>query len=126
MPHIYGDTRADTIFGAGYASAEDRLFFMDVLRHAGAGQLSGFAGGANKAMDADVWATSPYTEADLQQQVDQADDLYGAEGAALQQDLADYVAGINQYISEARLDPTKMPPSTRRSASRSRTGRART
>jgi acyl-homoserine lactone acylase PvdQ len=109
MAHIYGVTRSDTIFGAGYASAEDRLFFMDVLRHAGRGQLSGFAGGANKAMDADVWANSPYTEADLQEQIDKADDFYGAEGAALQQDLADYVAGINQYISEARLDPTKMP-----------------
>ena len=82
MPHVYGDTRSDTIFGAGYAGAEDRLFFMDVLRHAGRGELSGFAGGANKAMDKDVWESSPYTEADLQKQVDQTDDLYGAEGAA--------------------------------------------
>ena len=37
------------------------------------------------------------------------DDLYGAEGRALQQDVADYVAGINKYIAEARLDPTKLP-----------------
>ena len=109
MAHVYGVTRSDTIFGAGYAGAEDRLFFMDVLRHAGRGQLSGFAGGANKAMDADVWSNAPYTEADLQEQIDKADDFYGAEGAALQQDLADYVAGINQYVSEARLDVTKMP-----------------
>ncbi|HZO59483.1 MAG TPA: penicillin acylase family protein [Solirubrobacterales bacterium] len=109
VPHVYGLTRSDTIFGAGYVSAEDRLFFMDVLRHAGRGQLSGFAGGANKAMDADVWANAPYTEADLQEQIDLADDFYGAQGAALQQDLVDYVAGINQYISEARSDPTKMP-----------------
>ena len=109
MPHIYGLTRSDTIFGAGYAGAEDRLFFMDVLRHAGRAQLSGFAGGANKAMDADVWANAPYNEADLQEQVDKADDLYGAQGAALQQDVVDYVAGINQYISEARTDVTKMP-----------------
>src|SRR5690242_5339923 len=33
VPHIYGDTRADVAFGAGYAGAEDRLFLMDVLRH---------------------------------------------------------------------------------------------
>jgi acyl-homoserine lactone acylase PvdQ len=109
MAHVYGVTRSDTIFGAGYASAEDRLFFMDVLRHAGRAQLSGFAGGANKAMDADVWANSPYTEADLQEQIDKADDLYGTQGAALQQDLVDYVAGINQYISEARVDSAKQP-----------------
>jgi acyl-homoserine lactone acylase PvdQ len=109
VPHVYGDTRGDTIYGAGYAGAEDRLFFMDVLRHAGRAQLSGFAGGANKAMDKEVWESSPYTEPDLQKQVDQMDDLYGPEGAALQQDVADYVAGINKYISEARLDPTKLP-----------------
>ncbi len=109
VAHIYGVTRSDTLFGAGYAGAEDRLFFMDVLRHAGRAQLSDFAGGANKAMDADVWSIAPYTEADLQEQIDKADDLYGSEGAQLQQDLADYIAGINQYISEARTDATKMP-----------------
>jgi acyl-homoserine lactone acylase PvdQ len=109
VAHVYGVTRSDTIFCAGYVGAEDRLFFMDVLRHAGRAQLSGFAGGSNKAMDADVWSNSPYTEADLQEQVDKADDFYGAEGAALQQDVADYIAGINQYISEARTDPSKMP-----------------
>ena len=35
------------MFGAGYVGAEDRLFFMDVLRHAGRAELSAFAGGAN-------------------------------------------------------------------------------
>ncbi|MEA2362364.1 MAG: hypothetical protein QOD71_1509 [Thermoleophilaceae bacterium] len=109
VPHVYGTTRSNTIFGAGYVGAEDRLFFMDVLRHAGRAQLSGFAGGANKAMDREVWSSSPYTEADLQRQVDQMDNLYGPEGAALQQDVRDYVAGVNAYIAEARLNPTKMP-----------------
>jgi acyl-homoserine lactone acylase PvdQ len=109
VPHIYGDTRSDVMFGAGYVGAEDRLFFMDVLRHAGRAELSGFAGGANKAMDAEQWSIAPYNEADLQKQIDLADDVYGAEGAGLVQDLNDYIAGINQYISEARSDPNKMP-----------------
>src|SRR3954454_22778017 len=26
VPHVYGDTRADVMFGAGYAGAQDRLF----------------------------------------------------------------------------------------------------
>ena len=109
VAHVYGVTRSDTIFCAGYVGAEDRLFFMDVLRHAGRAQLSGFAGGSNKAMDAEVWSNAPYNEADLQEQVDKADDFYGAEGAALQQDVVDYIGGINQYITEARADPDKMP-----------------
>jgi acyl-homoserine lactone acylase PvdQ len=111
VPHIYGTTRDGAMFGEGYAAAQDRLFFIDVLRHAGRAQLSSFAGGApgNRAMDQEQWALAPYTEADLQRQIDQFDDLYGAEGRRLQADLREYVAGINAYIDEAKLDPTKMP-----------------
>ena len=111
VPHIYGATRAGAMFGAGYAAATDRLFFIDVLRHLGRADLSSFAGGApgNRAMDQEQWSLAPYTEDDLQHQIDQFDDLYGAEGRQLQTDLDNYVAGINQYISEAELDPTKMP-----------------
>jgi acyl-homoserine lactone acylase PvdQ len=111
VPHIYGTTRAGAMFGAGYAAGQDRLFFIDVLRHLGRGQLSSFAGGApgNRAMDAEQWSLAPYTEGDLQHQIDQFDDLYGADGRQLQDDLAQYVAGINQYILEAKFDPTKMP-----------------
>jgi hypothetical protein len=39
VPHVYGKTRRGTMFGAGYAGAEDRLFLMDVLRHAGRAEL---------------------------------------------------------------------------------------
>ncbi len=109
VPHVYADSRENLMYGAGYIGAEDRLFFMDVLRHAGRGQLSGFAGGANKGMDAEQWDVAPYTEADLQKQIDLADEVYGAEGIQLRNDLDNYVAGINQYISEAYLDPTKLP-----------------
>ncbi|MGZ5361330.1 MAG: penicillin acylase family protein [Solirubrobacterales bacterium] len=108
VPHIYGDTRPDVMFGAGYAGAQDRLFFMDTLRHSGRAELSEFAGGSNKAMDADVWNNAPYTEADLQRQFDQADDLY-PDGAQLQQDVTDYVAGINAYIAQVQLNPALLP-----------------
>jgi acyl-homoserine lactone acylase PvdQ len=111
VPHIYGTTRAGTMFGAGYAAAQDRLFFIDVLRHLGRAQLSSFIGGApaNRAMDAEQWSIAPYTEADYQRQFDLGDDLYGDRGRRLQDDALQYVAGVNQYIAEARLDPTKMP-----------------
>jgi acyl-homoserine lactone acylase PvdQ len=111
VPHVYGTTRAGTMFGAGYAAAQDRLFFMDVLRHVGRAQLSSFIGGApaNRAMDAAQWAVAPYTEADLQRQFDQGDDLFGARGRQVQDDATSYVAGVNRYIAEARLDPLKMP-----------------
>jgi acyl-homoserine lactone acylase PvdQ len=109
VPHVYGATRDGAMFGLGYAGAEDRLFFMDVLRHAGRGELAGFAGGSNAAQDAEQWAVAPYTEADLQRQADGLDDVLGATGATMQRDVEHYVAGVNQYISEAKLDPAKLP-----------------
>jgi acyl-homoserine lactone acylase PvdQ len=110
VPHIYGTTRAGAMFGAGYAAAQDRLFFIDVLRHLGRAQLSSFAGGApgNRAFDQEQWRVAPYTEDDLQRQIDKFPQ-FGEDGVRLHDDLVNYVAGINQYISEAKLDPTKMP-----------------
>jgi acyl-homoserine lactone acylase PvdQ len=104
VPHIYGETRAGAMFGAGYAGAEDRLFLMDVLRHAGRAQLSSFIGGSegNRQMDRDQWRNAPYTEADLQRQFDLGDEVYGEAGEALQEDVTAYVAGINKYICEAQ------------------------
>ncbi|MDQ3678339.1 MAG: penicillin acylase family protein [Actinomycetota bacterium] len=111
VAHVYGATRASAMFGLGYAAAENRLFFMDALRHAGRGRLSSFAGGAagNRRMDEAQWRFAPYTETDLQRQVDQLDDLYGEDGRQLQVDAASYVAGVNTYINEAKLDITKQP-----------------
>src|SRR4051812_24967725 len=111
VPHIYGDTRDDVMFGAGYAGAQDRLFLMDVLRHTGRAQLSSFVGGSasNREMDRTQWAIAPYTEADLQQQIDGAERFYGARGLRVKQDLDSYLAGINAYIIEAKADPSKLP-----------------
>jgi acyl-homoserine lactone acylase PvdQ len=111
VPHIYGTTRAGVMFGAGYAGAEDRLFLMDVLRHTARAELSSFAGGSagNREMDRVQWAIAPYTEADLQSQLDNAPKLYGGTGAQLVDDVDNYVAGINAYIDAALADPLLMP-----------------
>jgi acyl-homoserine lactone acylase PvdQ len=105
IPHITGTTREGTLFGAGYAGAQDRLFVMDVFRHLGRGQLTPFAGGApgNRALEQDLWRSAPYTEVELQRQVDILDDLHGAQGAQLQRDLQAWVAGVNHYIDHVGL-----------------------
>ena len=55
-------------------------------------------------------ADTPYNEAELQLQYDLGDDVYGADGVQLQEDVDNYVDGINQYIAEAAADPgAKMP-----------------
>ena len=111
VPHIYGKTRAQTEFGAGYAAAEDRLFMIDVLRHYAEAKLSSFVGGSpsNRAMDEGQWEIAPYTQADLQWQLDHASQFYGAAGAQLVRDVNNFVAGINAYIAKVNSDPMLMP-----------------
>src|SRR5207253_3350170 len=111
VPHIYGVTRAGMMFGAGYAAAADRLFFIDVLRHTARAELSSFIGGAegNRAMDRAQWLIAPYTEADLESQINNAVALYGAEGEKVVNDVKEFVAGINAYIQEALINPNKLP-----------------
>jgi acyl-homoserine lactone acylase PvdQ len=109
VPHIYGDTRADTMFGAGYAGAADRLFLMDVLRHTGRAQLASFLGGSNAAADASQWGFAPYTEEDLQRQLDQLPALYGKPGQQAVEDVQSYIEGINAYIAAATSNPALRP-----------------
>ena len=99
-PHITGTTRAGTMFGAGYAGAQDRLFTMDLLRRVGRGRLTSFAGGSpgNQALEQSVWRNSPYTEADLQAQVTALRNS-GPRGAQLFDDITQYIAGVNGYIN---------------------------
>ncbi|MGK5682096.1 penicillin acylase family protein [Actinoplanes sp. URMC 104] len=101
IPHITGTTRAGTMYGAGYAGAQDRLFLMDLLRHVARGRLTPFAGGAegNRALEQSVWRTSPYTEADLQAQID-ALRTSGPRGAQLYADVQQYIAGVNKYVAD--------------------------
>jgi acyl-homoserine lactone acylase PvdQ len=117
VPHVYGANRAETEFGAGYAAAEDRLFMIDVLRHVARAQLSSFVGGSpsNRAMDENQWGIAPYTEQDLQSQIDNAQRNCEIEApptgfpasqcpalvATLLSDVNHYVAGINAYIAKA-------------------------
>jgi acyl-homoserine lactone acylase PvdQ len=109
IPHVYGETRADTMFGAGYAGAQDRLFLMDVLRHTGRAELASFLGGSNAGADAAQWGFSPYTEADLEKQLAEAPALYGQAGQQAVEDVQSYVAGINAYIAAANANPALKP-----------------
>jgi hypothetical protein len=100
------------MFGIGYATATDRLFFIDALRHAGEGELAGFAGGSNVPMDEQVWANEPYTPQDLQNQVDW-DESHLPNGQQIFADAQNYVDGINAYITkmESPLYTASMEPS---------------
>ncbi|MEY9934519.1 acyl-homoserine lactone acylase PvdQ [Catenulispora sp. GP43] len=103
IPHIYGTTRSGAEYGAGYAAGQDRLWMMDVFRHLGKGELSGFAGGAagNRALEQGLYLSGAYTDIDLQAQVDRVKNS-GPRGAQAYQDVTDYLAGLNRYIADAK------------------------
>ncbi len=111
VPHIYGDSLTSAAFGAGYSQAEDRLFFMDVLRHYGQGTLSSFLGPscADERMDHDQLASAPYTAAQAQAQLDALPTEYGSMGQRTVDFLTSYSAGVNAYINATRTDPTLLP-----------------
>jgi len=101
VPYIYGATRADVMYGTGYATAEDRMFEIDAIRHVGRGRQSDFLGGAPPdAYDRELAIKAGYDEAELQAQGDQLAARFGVDGTQALVDVESYVAGINTYIGE--------------------------
>jgi len=115
VPHIFGKTRADTEFGSGFASAEDRLFEMDVLRHVGRAQLTSFIGPSesNEKMDCSVASAAGYSEAQLQEQVNNfpaqhpdpitIEGKQTTDGQQIVNDATAFVDGVNEYATEMLL-----------------------
>lgn len=109
VPRITGATRSDVMWGAGYATAENRLFFMDVLRHTAEGTTAELLGPGAAAADSRQLGLEDRSPEELTKQIESLPQTAGPEGAKALQDIRDYVAGINGFIDEIRLDPTRMP-----------------
>ncbi|MGH3131438.1 MAG: penicillin acylase family protein [Gaiellaceae bacterium] len=98
VPHVYGRTRADVAYGAGWATAADRGLLMNLLRGPGrvaaidAPGLDAFA----LATSARQFVSTPQTEAFLAAQVELLR-RQGPKGRLALQDVDAYVAGINGY-----------------------------
>ena len=121
VPHVYGDTDEAMAFGAGYASAEDRLPIMELLRALGRAEAFELLE-HNPAWlaDAEIVRAYGYTDDEFQQMVDRLPAVYGQDG----QDVVDianaHAAGINHFITqfqEGVVDPPVglsdlLPPNT--------------
>ena len=104
VPHVYGRTRADVEFGAGWATAEDRFVFLELLR--GPGRIAAMD---VPGVDPFALATSgrqfvptEATEQRLQEQVRLIRGA-GAKGRQLFADVTAYVAGINAYYKKRNV-----------------------
>ena len=101
IPHIYADTMNNASFAMGYVTAEDRMWQMDVLRHAGRGTLSEFVGADYLPMDI-ATRREGYTEEEVQEMFDKFDDKFGDDGVAIQEGLQAYADGVNAHIAELK------------------------
>jgi acyl-homoserine lactone acylase PvdQ len=110
MAHIYGTTRQDVMFGAGYATAEERLFAMDALRHAAKGTLAELTGPDGAEMDRQQLTDQDFTDEELRKQFDDLPKRLGPDGQRGHEDVQAYIDGINARIKEDLADPlTKLP-----------------
>jgi acyl-homoserine lactone acylase PvdQ len=98
VAHIRTRTRSDLMYGAGWVTAEDRSFIMEILR--GPARLAaldapGVASGIVGLVTAGAGFTpSPQTEAFLARQTRVLQNL-GPRGRRILRDIDQYVAGIN-------------------------------
>ncbi len=101
VPHVYGKTRANTEFGAGWATAEDRGLYLQLLR--GAARISALDvpgyDAFSVALSARTFIPSAQTEAFLATQSKLA--AQTARGRQLLKDVDAYIAGINAYFLKA-------------------------
>ncbi len=110
IPHIEGRTRHATMYGIGYATARDRLWLMDILRHLGRAKLASFLPAIPSVVnrDRDQLEVAPYRESDLTEQVRR-----GCSGTEEQRevcrDARAYIDGINQFVEEAQNDSSVRP-----------------
>jgi hypothetical protein len=109
MAHIYGDKREDVMFGAGYATAEERLFAMDALRHAAKGTLAELTGPDGASMDRQQLTDQDFTDDELRKQFEDLPKRLGPDGQRGHDDVVAYIQGINARIQEDMTDPTKLP-----------------
>ncbi|MEA2434544.1 MAG: hypothetical protein QOG54_2001 [Actinomycetota bacterium] len=112
VPHIYGETDDAAFYATGYVAAEDRLWEMDLFRHAANGELASLLGpGTNDAYfhNDEITRRDGYTDAELDEMLGGLSDQFAADGQRVEDGVAAYVAGVNARIAEVKADSTLVP-----------------
>ena len=99
IPHVYGQTREDVAFGAGWATARDRGLLLQVglgparVAVADVPNIDAFS----LVTSAQPFVPSPEGEALVTQQAQLLIDTYGDNGREILSDAQAYADGINAY-----------------------------
>ncbi|MEO1000743.1 MAG: penicillin acylase family protein, partial [Pseudomonadota bacterium] len=95
IPHIFGESDADVLFGLGYAHAQDRLWQMTMLRRTAQGRLSELFGPATLSIDELLRALDLYNIAVASVALQTAETRAALEA---------YSAGVNAWIKIVQED----------------------
>src|SRR5205807_6397211 len=101
VPSVTGTTAQSLWWGSGYATAEDRLFELEVFRRATTGHLAEVLGSSYVPMDIEV-RRDFYTP-------DELTALYGSLPASFQARYTAYASGINAWVDHVNSTPTEVP-----------------
>jgi penicillin amidase len=101
VPSITGDTDQHLWWGAAYATAEDRLFELEIFRRATTGHLAEVLGASYVPMDVEV-RRDFYPP-------DELTALFDSLPASFQARYIAYADGINAWVDHVNDTPTDMP-----------------
>lgn len=97
VPHIYAETENDAMYALGYVHASERLWQMDLLRRAGAGELSALLG-------PDMIENDRYLRTlGMREAADKVTEGFNQNAPAhIQEAMAAYLSGVNRFIAEGK------------------------
>jgi penicillin amidase len=95
VPHVFGETDADTFFGLGFVHAQDRLWQMTLMRRTAQGRLSELFGTRTLPIDETLRRFDVYRLA-AQSEAAQDDTTRAA--------LEAYAAGVNAWIATVNAE----------------------
>lgn len=98
MPHIYATNDHDLYFSVGFVTAQERLWFMDLIRRATTGRLSEVLG--DKLVETDKFSR-------CLKMTEKSKMLLSREDPAIISYMQAYADGVNAYITAAGK---KLPP----------------
>jgi acyl-homoserine lactone acylase PvdQ len=99
IPHIYGQTRADVAFGAGWTTARDRGLLIQIGRGPARVAVADVPNIDAFSLVTSLQSFTPSAEAEalVTQQAQLLLDTYGAEGQQILDDAQAYADGLNAY-----------------------------
>jgi acyl-homoserine lactone acylase PvdQ len=111
IPHVYGKTRADMAFGAGWTTARDRGLLIQLGRGPARVAVADVPGinAFGLVTSGQSFVPSPEAEALVSAQKDLLVETYGNKGRQILRDAQAYADGVNAYLKSIG---STQPPAT--------------